>query len=203
MRPHPQKKPPLVIDVVDDIGSMRGLAKKRMKYADAGALVAELFADRTFEMGVTGIRYAAKAKLGPIIVWPKRTPGQPRDPIIVNPVSHGLKTMRPLAEICDYIVPQCYATRTSKADPSTVVTKGLNTWRKKFGDGPRFAPGLAAYRQSGIKGHSIRSAMQAAIDNADDHASEVIYWGLNSIRKSPKTAAVIASLAVDARDKPE
>ena len=31
MRPHPDKKPPLVIDVVDDMGSMRGLAKKRMK----------------------------------------------------------------------------------------------------------------------------------------------------------------------------
>ena len=31
MRPHPEKKAPLVIDLIDDIGSMRGLAKKRLK----------------------------------------------------------------------------------------------------------------------------------------------------------------------------
>ena len=31
MRPHPDKMEPLVIDVVDDLGSMRGLARKRMK----------------------------------------------------------------------------------------------------------------------------------------------------------------------------
>ena len=31
MRPHPGKLEPLVIDIVDDIGSMRGLARKRMK----------------------------------------------------------------------------------------------------------------------------------------------------------------------------
>ena len=31
MRPHPDKKPPLVIDCVDDIGAMRGLARKRNK----------------------------------------------------------------------------------------------------------------------------------------------------------------------------
>tara|TARA_R100000084_G_scaffold52897_1_gene22184 strand:- start:522 stop:1898 length:1377 start_codon:yes stop_codon:yes gene_type:complete len=31
MRPHPRKKDPLVIDCVDDIGSMRGLARKRNK----------------------------------------------------------------------------------------------------------------------------------------------------------------------------
>lgn len=31
MRPHPLKKEPLVIDLIDDIGSMRGIAKKRMK----------------------------------------------------------------------------------------------------------------------------------------------------------------------------
>lgn len=153
------------------------LAKKRMRYADAGALVGELFADRDFEIGVTGIRYAPTSKLAPLIVW--------RD----------LPKLEGLASVCDYITPQCYSTRTSKADPSTVVTKGLRTWRKKFGDGARFVPGLAAYRQDGIKGHTIRSAMQAAIDNADDHAFEAVWWGLNSLRRSPKTAAAVASLA--------
>lgn len=141
------------------------LARKRLRYSEAGALVGELFAVREFEMGATGIRYAPTAKLAPLVA------------------------------VCDYMVPQCYSTRTSKADPSTVVSKGLVTWRKKFGDGPRFVPGLAAYRQSGIDGHSIRSAMQAAIDNAEEHSDTCIFWGLNSLRKSPKTAAVVASLA--------
>jgi hypothetical protein len=141
------------------------LAKKRMRYSEAGALVGELFADCEFEMGATGIRYAPTAKLAPLVA------------------------------VCDYMVPQCYSTRTSKADPSTVVSRGLVTWRKKFGDGPRFVPGLAAYRQSGIDGHSIRSAMQAAIDNAGEHSDTAIWWGLNSLRKSPGTAAVVASLA--------
>jgi len=141
------------------------LARKRLRYSEAGALVGELFAVREFEMGATGIRYAPTAKLAPLVA------------------------------VCDYMVPQCYSTRTSKADPSTVVSRGLVTWRKKFGDGPRFVPGLAAYRQSGIDGHSIRSAMQAAIDNAGEHSDTAIWWGLNSLRKSPKTAAVVASLA--------
>ncbi len=145
------------------------LARKRLRYSEAGALVGELFAVREFEMGATGIRYAPTAKLAPLVA------------------------------VCDYMVPQCYSTRTSKADPSTVVSRGLVTWRKKFGDGPRFVPGLAAYRQSGIDGHSIRSAMQAAIDNAGEHADDCIFWGLNSLRKSPKTAAVVASLAKPSR----
>lgn len=153
------------------------LAKKRMKYADAGALVAELFADRTFELGVTGIRYASTSKLAPLIVH------------------RNLPKLAHLGDACNYIVPQCYSTSTSKADPSAVVSKGVATWRKKFGDGPRMVPGLAAYRQSGINGHSIRSAMQAAIDNAEEHSDTAIWWGLNSLRKSPKTAAVVASLA--------
>jgi hypothetical protein len=37
--------------------------------------------------------------------------------------------------------------------------------------------------------------MQAAIDNAEEHSDTCIFWGLNSLRKSPKTAAVVASLA--------
>lgn len=149
------------------------LAKKRMRYADAGELVAELFAKREFELGVTGIRYASTSKLAPLIL------------------ARDLPKLGGLANVCDYMVPQCYSTSTSKADPSTVVTKGFDMWREKFGDDTRFVPGLAGYRQDGIKGHTIRSAMQAAIDNADDHAEEVIWWGLNSLRKSPKTARAV------------
>jgi len=152
------------------------LAKKRMRYADAGALVAELWADRDFDVGVTGIRYVSTAKLAPLIV------------------SKHLDTMRNLVEAADYLTPQCYATSTSKADPSTVVTKGVDLWRKKFGDGPRMVPGLAAYRQTGIKGHTVSSAMTACLDDADEHSDEVVFWGLNSIRKSPRVANVIEGL---------
>ena len=141
------------------------LAKKRLNYLEAGQLVDALFRDRNFELGVTGIRYAATHKLAPLIA------------------------------VCDYVVPQAYSTSTSKASPSTVVSKGVATWRKKFGNGPRMVAGLAAYRQSGIKGHTTRSAMQAAIDDAEQHTDEVVYWSLNSLRKSPAAAAVVRSMS--------
>jgi hypothetical protein len=70
----------------------------------------------------------------------------------------------------------------------------VNLWRKKFGDAPRMVPGLAAYRQTGIKGHTPASAMTACLDDADEHSDEVVFWGLNSIRKSPRVANVIEGL---------
>ena len=150
------------------------LAKNRMPYADAAAHLGDMFADFDFEMGVTGIRYVSTAKL------------------------------KPLVDVCDYVTPQCYATSTSKADPSTVVTRGVELWRKKFGDRPRMVPGLAAYRQTGIKGHTVASAMTACLDDAYDHASEVVFWGLNSIRKSPQVAGVIRRLSeLDAVPDPQ
>jgi len=139
-------------------------ARNPMNYSEVASLVASLFAGRKFEMGVTGIRYAPRRKLGPLIA------------------------------VCDYAVPQCYSTSTSKADPSTVVSRGVRQWRDKFGEEIRIVPALAAYRQTGIRGHSAGSAMRAAIDDAQQHSSTVIYWGINSIRRSPDVTRAIAGI---------
>ena len=140
------------------------LAASPMDYYTAGASLTGSLRGLGFEQGVTGIRYASTAKLGGLV--------------------HG----------SDYIVPQCYSTRTSKADPSTVVAKGLATWRAKFGDRQRFVAGLAAYRQTGIAGHSIASAIGAAADGAAEVSDAAIYWSLSSIRASPQTAEAIRRL---------
>lgn len=140
------------------------LAKRPMSYKDAAAMVGNLFMGRDFEMGVTGIRYASKSKLGPLI------------------------------SVCDYAVPQCYSTSSSRADPSTVVSRGVKQWRDRFGDEVRIVPALASYRQTGIKGHSASSAMQAAIDDAKDHGPTVIYWSANSIRKNIAVTKAIAGI---------
>lgn len=138
------------------------LAKRSMGYKPAAALVGELLDGAPFRQGVTGIRYASKSKLGPLIA------------------------------VCDYAVPQCYSTSSSKADPSTVAAKGVKQWRGRFGDDVQIVPALAAYRQKGIKGHTEASAIQAAADGARGLGGTVIYWGANSIRKSPVVSRAIA-----------
>ena len=136
------------------------LAKKGMGYQKAADLIAERFAGRDFEMGVNGIRYAPTRKL------------------------------KPLTAICDYWTPQCYATNTSKADPSTVSDKGVATWTKKFGKAPRWVIGVAGYRQDGINGHKTpRSAVMAALEGAAEHCDEAVIWSLASLRRSNSTAA--------------
>lgn len=140
------------------------LAKTGMGYKEAAALVGKLFEGRDFEMGVTGIRYASKSKLGPLIA------------------------------VSDYAVPQCYSTSSSKADPSTVVSKGVKQWRDRFGDKVRIVPALASYRQTEIKGHSAASAMQAAIDDAKAYGPTVIYWSASAIRKSNVITKAVAGI---------
>lgn len=56
--------------------------------------------------------------------------------------------------------------------------------------------GLAAYRQSGIPGHSVESAMRAAATAAvSTGVSTVVYWNLAAIRKSKTVADVIRGIA--------
>lgn len=130
------------------------LAEGGMGYDEAADWLAQAFSERDFEMGVTGIRYAPTKKL------------------------------RGLCKVCDYWTPQNYATRTSKADPSTVNDKGVATWTKKFGEPPRWVLGVAGYRQDGIKGHTPSSALTASLDGAAKHCDAAVIWSLSSLRKS-------------------
>lgn len=101
----------------------------------------------------------------------------------------------PLHEICAYVVPQCYSTATSGMKPTEVVPRCVRRWRKVFGD-KRTAIGLAAYKQGGISGHTIESAMRAAYAGAEaiEGVDTVIYWSLSSVRRNSEVARVIRSL---------
>jgi hypothetical protein len=140
------------------------LATRRMPYPQAADLVR---AWGIAPIGVTGIGYADRVKLGGLV------------------------------RLADYVVPQCYSTSSSKLDPGTVVPKFAKRWREVFGVARRLVPGLAAYRQSGIAGYTPEAALRAAFAGAeaDPEAREVVYWSLGQIRDSPVATRVIRSLS--------
>lgn len=145
-------------------------AKNPMDYEKAARRIADKFAMLDCEMGVNGIGYTPVKKFGP------------------------------LYEICDYVVPQCYSTSTSGMKPTTVVPKCVRRWNKVFGGNKKMAVGLAAYRQTGIEGHSVESAMQTAFAGAEaiEGVDTVIYWSLSSVRTSSTVAKVIRTLGAQA-----
>lgn len=141
-------------------------ARPRMTYNDAASLVAELFADLPCQLGVNAIGYTPKLKVGPLI------------------------------DVASYVVPQCYSTRTQPLKPETVATRLVRRWHDVLDARTQeWKIGLAAYRQQGIPGHTIESAMQAAYTDAREYSTDVIYWWLPSIMKSKRIARVIRGLA--------
>jgi len=141
-------------------------AERPMDYAAAARRIKDSFSDLQCEMGVNGIGYTPVEKFGP------------------------------LHEISDYVVPQCYATSTSGAmTPTTVVPRCVRRWEKVFGK-KRMAIGLAAYRQEGIEGHTVESAMKAAYAGAEaiEGVDTVIYWSLSSVRLNSAVARTIRQL---------
>ena len=134
-----------------------------LTHAQAAKLIGELFSATS--MGVNGIGYASKSKLGPF------------------------------ADVCEYIVPQAYATRTSGLDPSTAPSQFYRRWSNAFKK--PVVMGLAAYRQSGIvPGFSEEKAIRTAARQAllIKEVDTLIYWSLYHIRKNPKVATEIAKL---------
>jgi hypothetical protein len=141
-------------------------AKNPMDYGKAAKKIADEFALLDCPMGVNGIGYTPVKKFGP------------------------------LHEMCDYVVPQCYSTSTSGMKPTTVVPKCVRRWHKVFGKDKAMAIGLAAYRQNGIAGHSVESAMRSAFAGAEaiEGVDTVIYWSLSSVRTNSTVAKVIREL---------
>lgn len=101
----------------------------------------------------------------------------------------------PLAEVCDYMVPQCYATSTSGLKPETIVPQLVRRYRQLFGKNKPVVCGLAAYRQP-PKGYTIESSMRAAFAGAvaDSGIHECVYWSLGAIRQSAAVTKVVKQL---------
>ncbi len=141
-------------------------AKQAMRYSAAAKLIATEFADLECPMGVNGIGYTPPGKF------------------------------RPLAEICSYVVPQCYATKSSRLNPTTCVPRFVRRYRAKFGADKPVQVGLAAYRQP-PKGFTVESAMTASFASAEaiENCDAVIYWSLGWIRRSRRIASIIRKLS--------
>ncbi|MEM9456897.1 MAG: peptidoglycan-binding domain-containing protein [Myxococcota bacterium] len=140
-------------------------AMDALPYEEAADRIARAFADLPCPMGVNGIGFVPA------------------------------KRFRPLAEICDYLLPQCYATAGSRARPQTVVSLCVDRWRERFGRDKRLVIGLAAYRQEGIEGLTPQQAMNSSLDNVRAYGLDtVVYWSLRQIRESPEVAAAVAAI---------
>lgn len=152
------------------------LAKSPMPYVEAAALLRSLFPRaQTMDdslnviVGVNAIGYTPAEKVGPLLA------------------------------VADYVVPQCYATSSSKLDPGTVVARLVQRWRKTFQFKPActWVAGLAAYRQTGIPGYTAEAAMRAAFAGAEAQPGvrEVVYWSLAQIKASATATRTIKALA--------
>lgn len=139
-------------------------ARKRLPYEEAATILKESFEKLHCDMGVNGIGYASGNKLGPLI------------------------------SICDYAVPQAYATAKNGMHPKKSPQKFHNRWRDKFGK--PIVMGLAAYRQKGISGHTQAQAIAAGIEgtNALGTVDTVIYWSLYHIRKNKEIAGAVKNI---------
>lgn len=141
------------------------LAHDPLPYEEAATRIEEAFATRPCPMGVNGIGFTPTDRFGP------------------------------LARVCDYLMPQCYATAGSRARPGTVVSLCVDRWRRAFGQDKPLVIGLAAYRQEGIEGHTPGQAMTTSLDNVRAYGLDsVVYWNLRAIRESPEVAAVVEAI---------
>ena len=140
-------------------------AEGDFSYPYAASLIQDSFLDLEVPMGVTGIGYTPVSKFGPI------------------------------ADICDYIVPQCYSTNTSGLDYKTVVQKFVKRYRTKFGN-KKVLVGLAAYRQPADEAPSVSESMMLPY-KASKKVSNCIgatYWSLSSIRRSISVTKFFSSV---------
>src|SRR5690606_2222650 len=147
-------------------------ARGGLPYGKAADLLGQLWPS-DLRSGVTGIRYANKSKLAPLV------------------------------EVTNYAVAQCYATGRNGYDPSTIAAKGLENWQQRFGDVQSFdfVPGLASSGQSGIKGHTPGSALIAAIEGAEEiECHEAIFWALDFFVASPALQRAAAGYTRDSQE---
>jgi hypothetical protein len=129
--------------------------------ASAAARIAERFDGLSCPMGATGIGYTPIPKFGP------------------------------LAQICDYVVPQAYATSTSGLLPEDAPGKFHRRYSTSFAR--PIVIGLAAYRQNGIAGHTPSSAVRAALLASAKlkGVDTVLFWSLGALQKSAELSTVI------------
>ncbi len=147
-------------------------AIKPMPYQAAVDRIEKGFTTMNAEMGANGIGYTPSSKFGPF------------------------------AEMCDYVVPQCYSTSTSGLNPATVVPRLVRRWNAVFGRTPSVI-GLASYRQTKIPGYNTDAALRTAFYGALglEGKQDVIYWSLPAIRRSMSVTRSVRALTKQVLDE--
>lgn len=123
------------------------------------------------QWGITGIGYASVSGLGP------------------------------LARVCDYIVPQCYATSNNTLNPSTMCQVIVKRWRTKMQipERVRLVMGLAGYRQAGRAGYTKDRLMTEAWNGAIvTKPADIVYWSMRHLRQTKSTAKLVQQFAQQA-----
>jgi len=138
------------------------LAVSPLPWAKAAEIVGEVMGQRRW--GVTGIGYASKTKLGPLV---KRAA---------------------------FRLPQCYATRDTVLRPAQVAPVLCERWRDLFGDGELVVglasynqTGIVGHTIES----SIRAAFQGA---QQQKPAAVTYWSLSAIRNSSAVQKAMKSI---------
>lgn len=159
---------------------------------DTGGIGIEIDAEEPWTQAKGAMPYAdAAARINE-----RFRPGMGERELGVNFIGYTpVSKVGPLAAIADYGLVQAYATSSNTLKPETVVPKLYRRTRDKLNP-QRIDVGLAAYRQSGIPGHTVRSAMTASLAGAQaiEGVTRVTYWSLRWIRKSHSVAQFIRGI---------
>jgi hypothetical protein len=95
-------------------------------------------------------------------------------PLALTAIGTADDRVKPLADICQTWMPQCYATTKSQATAQGIVDYSFGQWRQKYGRDPwRWFVGLAAYQQPS----PASLYMDVVLTKLRGHnVSEVCYW---------------------------
>lgn len=121
-------------------------------------------------------------------------------------VHANTRALKPLTEVCETWMPQCYATTRNSPpmDPRTIVELGITKWSEKFGTPRRWFPGLPAYRQPTVPADFMQPAIDQVRANNDDVSPDsVCYWWHRAIAKRSSVREFIAGVRDVVVEQPE
>lgn len=115
------------------------------------------------------------------------------EPLVLSGIASTHRSaLRGLAKICRTWSPQCYATtRSGSMLAETAVARGMDLWRKKFGEPEAWMAGLAAYSQPTPASTYMRPCLDQAIERM---VGSVCYWSHRPILRNADIRSVISGI---------
>jgi hypothetical protein len=112
----------------------------------------------------------------------------------VTGIGSGPDEVGPLAQRCDWWLPQAYATTKNGSDPYNVVQYSYKRWSRWGQPGGGYIFGLAGFRQP----EDAQTAMARSIESVKDlpiEADRVCYWDWGQIRQRTDVLGFITRLS--------